>query len=69
VSSAKVSGIRLQNGPELLIRQSPSRWGPISALGLAVCTIGDATEDRMGSVRGQRISPCLHGGQLGLGGR
>lgn len=60
VSSVNVSGIQLQNGPELLIRESQSRWGPISALGLAVCTIGDATEDRIEALFAAREFPLAY---------
>lgn len=57
VNSANDSEVRLSHGPELLIREIPGRWGRISALGLALCTIGDGLEARIEALFAAREFP------------
>ncbi len=57
VLSADPAGCRLHDGPELLIRDTPDRWGPVATLGLAVCTLGGAIEDRIESLFARREFP------------
>lgn len=58
VVSADDSGVRLSNGSALLIREIPERWGEISALGLALCTIGDGLEPRIETLFAAREFPA-----------
>ena len=51
---------RLQAGPDLLIGEIPERWGPITALGLGVCTIGDAIEERIEALFTEREFPLAY---------
>lgn len=60
VQSVDRAGCRLQEGEDLLIRDAPERWGPIAALGLAVCTIGGAIEDRIESLFARREFPVAY---------
>ena len=60
VASTNGSGVRLQDGSELIIQELPERWGPISALGLAVCTIGDALESRIEALFAAREFPLAY---------
>jgi hypothetical protein len=60
VDSANDSGVRLSDGPELLIREIPGRWGEISALGLALCTIGEGVEARIESLFAAREFPAAY---------
>ncbi len=57
VDSVDGTGCRLQGGSTLLMREIPERWGTITALGLAVCTIGDAVEDRIKCLFEEREFP------------
>ena len=60
VVSADDSGVRLSDGPELLIREIPGRWGGISTLGLALCTIGDDLEPRIEALFAAREFPVAY---------
>ncbi len=40
-----------------MMREIPERWGAITTLGLAVCTIGDAVEDRIKNLFEEREFP------------
>lgn len=60
VDSADESGVHLQDGTDLLIREIPARWGPISTVGLAVCTIGDALESRIEALFAEREFPVAY---------
>jgi hypothetical protein len=60
VESVDLERCRLQDGPELLIREIPERWGPITTLGLAVCTIGEAIEQRIESLFTEREFPVAY---------
>lgn len=60
VDSADDSGVRLADGPELLIREIPGRWGGISALGIALCTIGDGLEARIEALFAAREFPAAY---------
>jgi hypothetical protein len=60
VGSAGESGVCLQGGPELSIREIPMRWGLISTVGLAVCTIGDALENRIEALFAAREFPVAY---------
>lgn len=60
VQSMDPAACRLQNGTDLRIRDSPERWGPIAALGLVVCTIGNAIEDRIESLFAKREFPVAY---------
>ena len=60
VDSADGSGVRLSDGPQFFIQEIPARWGPISALGLAVCTIGDALEERIERLFTEREFPVAY---------
>ena len=55
--SVDPAGCRLQGGPCLRIQGIPERWGSISMLGLAVCTIGDALEERIEALFAEREFP------------
>jgi len=57
VDSMDGSGVRLSAGPEVFIREIPARWGPISTLGVAVCSIGDALENRIEAMFAAREFP------------
>jgi len=57
VESVDPDGCQLQGGPCLLIQGIPERWGSISMLGLAVCTIGDALEERIEALFVEREFP------------
>ncbi len=57
IESVDSSGCRLHGGTHLLIREVPERWGGITAVGLAVCTIGDAIEHRIESLFADREFP------------
>jgi len=60
VESVDPAGCRLHEGPELLIRDVRERWGPITVLGLAVCTVGPALEDRIESLFAVREFPVAY---------
>jgi hypothetical protein len=60
VESVEPAGCRLQDGSEFLIQGIPERWGPITALGLAVCTIGEAIEHRIESLFVRREFPLAY---------
>lgn len=60
VESVDLAGCRLQDGAKLLIRDIPERWGPITTLGLAVCTIGNAIEDRIEALFATREFPLVY---------
>ena len=60
VDSADGSGVRLSDGPQFFIQEIPARWGSISALGLAVCTIGDALEERIERLFTEREFPVAY---------
>jgi hypothetical protein len=55
--SVDLEHCRVQDGPELLIRKIPERWGPITTLGLGVCTIGEGIEHRIESLFAEREFP------------
>jgi hypothetical protein len=57
VASVDRRGCRLEGGAEVLIRDLPERWGPIATLGLCVCTIGNAIEDRIERLFARREFP------------
>ncbi len=54
VDSVDLAGCRLREGIELLIQELPEHWGPIATLGLVVCTIGDAIEERIEALFAER---------------
>lgn len=58
--SVDLERCRLQGGRELLIREIPKRWGPITTLGLAVCTIGEAIEQRIEFLFAEREFPVAY---------
>jgi hypothetical protein len=60
IESVDSSGCRLHGGTDLLIREVPERWGRITAVGLAVCTIGDAIEQRIESLFAEREFPLAY---------
>ena len=60
VGSVDVAGLRLQDGPELLIRDIPDRWGTIATLGFALCTIGDSLENRIEALFAAREFPVAY---------
>jgi len=60
VASTNGSGVRLQDGSELVIQELPERWGTIAALGLGVCTIGDALESRIETLFAAREFPLAY---------
>jgi len=60
VESVDLTGCRLQGGSTLLIRDVPERWGQITSLGLAVCTIGEAIEHRIESLFAEREFPVAY---------
>jgi hypothetical protein len=57
VESVGPAGCQLQGGPCLFIQGIPERWGSISTFGLAVCTIGDAIEERIEALFVEREFP------------
>lgn len=60
VEAVDASGCRLRRGSALLIREIPERWGPISTLGLAVCTIGHTIEERIETLFAEREFPLTY---------
>ena len=60
VESVSLSGCRLHDGSELLIREIRERWGRIESLGLAICTIGDAIEERIEALYAEREFPLAY---------
>jgi hypothetical protein len=60
VESVSPAGCRLREGHELLLRDLPERWGTITALGLVVCTVGEAIEERIESLFVQRELPVAY---------
>lgn len=60
VESVVHARCRLRGGSELLIRETPERWGLIDRLGLTVCTIGDAIEERIESLFAAREFPVAY---------
>jgi len=60
VDSVDGSGLRLSEGPELCIQAIPVQWGAIATLGLAVCTIGDAIEERIEELFAEREFPVAY---------
>ncbi|MFI5339479.1 MAG: hypothetical protein ACHQ7N_06545 [Candidatus Methylomirabilales bacterium] len=60
VESVDLTGCRLDGGSTLWIREVPERWGPITTLGLAVCTIGEAIEHRIESLFAEREFPVAY---------
>jgi len=60
IESVDSSGCRLHGGTDLLIREVPKRWGGITAVGLVVCTIGDAIEHRIESLFAEREFPLAY---------
>lgn len=60
VEAVDAAGCRLRGGPALLIREIPERWGPISTLGLAVCTVGDTIEERIETLFAEREFPLAY---------
>ena len=57
VESVDHDGCQLQEGPRFLIQGIPERWGAIARLGLAVCTIGGAIEERIEALFVEREFP------------
>ncbi len=60
VESVDLVSCRTQEGCELLIRNLPERWGPITRLGLAVVTIGETIEDRVDTLFAAREFPLAY---------
>lgn len=60
VESVDAAGCRLRGGSELLIQEIPERWGPITTLGLVVCTIGEAIEERIERLFAEREFPLAY---------
>ncbi|MBI4841970.1 MAG: hypothetical protein HY803_13020 [candidate division NC10 bacterium] len=59
VEAVDAAGCRLRGGSDLLIREIPERWGPITTLGLAVCTVGEGIEERIESLFAAREFPLV----------
>ena len=57
VEAVDAGGCRLRGGSELLIREIPERWGPVTTLGLAVCTVGEGVEKRIDALFAEREFP------------
>ncbi len=57
VESVGPDGCQLQAELRLLIQGIAERWGSIQSLGLAVCTIGGAIEDRIEALFAEREFP------------
>ena len=54
------AGCRLPDGVDLWIREIPDQWGPISTLGLAVCTVGEGIEERIETLFAEREFPLAY---------
>lgn len=60
VESVDAAGCRLPDGVDLWIREIPERWGPITTLGLVVCTVGEAIEERIEALFVEREFPLAY---------
>ncbi|HWU37004.1 MAG TPA: hypothetical protein VN203_05095 [Candidatus Acidoferrum sp.] len=60
VESVTPEGCRLVDGPTLLVRNLQERWGTIALLGLAVCTVGEALEERIETLFAKREFPVAY---------